>query len=270
MTRLKMYDIITEEVDKNKKEEMLINGIVLNLDYNIKTSYPRSLIKLKNGIINISSENIPMTYDPSTGRIDHMIFNDLVKKIVDKLKELGFTEDDFIEKEVLLTNISTSLFSKGLNQKTYTLKGLSLILYIFLQSELKRILFSTTYSGKEFFSGELFNNINSVLLPSVDLDLEKWYDIEYKKLNTAMSHLLKGTVNGVSYNLDPRLSFGSVFLDDKSSYDSINNIIKPHFVTYIEVKLSTLFQKEDKNYDIVSDHINNKLTKFGIDVIKFR
>lgn len=273
MTRLNMYDILKESEKKEELDNKLNGYIKYQLSYEDQDqTYEPEIMMYKTTVeengIHISFGNIPLNVKSNT--IDPNIINTALNKLVEKLKEEGYTKEDFDEYKfrIIAFNIIVPnpdfKYSEELGSLSFNFLKFDLTDY--LSTSLKNTIYRQSYSFSDLFSGNVLRDIGS--LPIIDVDLKKWYDIEFKKGLTATKNFLKGTVDGITY--DVKYFYVSMYISlDRKLYKEVENFIHPVFRSTLSIILSKYFNKETEEYDKVKNHIENRLRKFGIDEVEF-
>ncbi len=270
MTRLNMYDIIKENLDKD-----LEKSIEIKLDYNKEYKFggPKVRIRTMNNNpnqIRLFFSEIPL--ELNSGRIDHNIFKHAINKTSKVLLE-KYDREDFRGKSFELSNFEISIIPWKINrykvgeQNIVTPEHLSFNIFDFLPKKLLDQVYYSEHTDEDFFSGNLFGNIEPNLMSKMDMDFNKWYDIEFKKVLTAMKHLLKGKVDGLSYEINPQFVNSSVWLR-KTLYKESDNTIHPDFRSILNVSKNHFPPDIDVDeFEKIKNHIIMRLKNFGIDEV---
>jgi len=273
MTRLSMYDILKESERREEIDTKLDRYLKYELTYEDRDqTHEPAIVMYKslsdNGKVHMSFENIPLNIKSNT--IDSNIFNTALNKLVEKLKGDGYTSEDFGENKFRIISFYVVVpnpdFKYNIDLGVLSFNFLKFDLTDYLSTSLKNIIYRQDYSFTDLYSGDLLKDIGP--LPTIDVDLKKWYDIEHKKVLTAVKNFLKGTVDGITYDI--KHSYVDMFIRlDRRLYKEAENFIHPVFRSTLKIPLRRFFVPDTEKYDKVKNHIENKLKKFGVDEVDF-
>jgi len=273
MTRLSMYDIIKESEKGEDIENKLDKYIKYELSYEDQDrTYPPIVMMYKSWSdgdkVHVTFENVPLNIKSNT--IDPNIFNTALNKLVEGLKSDGYTSEDFGDRKFRVIAFHVIVpnpdYKYNIDLGALSFNFLRFDLTDYLSTSVNNIVYRQEYSFKDLYSGDLLKDVRP--LPKVDMDLKKWNDIEYKKILTAAKHLLKGKVDGITYDIN--YSHIHMFIElDRKLYKESENYIHPVFKSMLKINLSKYFYEDTDEYDKVKNHIENRLKKFGIDRVEF-
>lgn len=266
-----MYDILKEdEIDiETKNQEFISFGDrTFELPYpNVPKlgSKPRASFDKKNSelfynqpnVLRLYLYDIPLTI--KDGRIDSNVINTALNMVVRVLNEKGYTQE-FLEKfdyKFAVATLTIHADFEDLDPLSYMIKYIYFRLESFLIKEIREYITGEVITPKKLFSGQALKDLP--FLPTVDVDIKKWYNIELKKVIRVGKKLLKGEVDGISYDIaaKPHYIYYNVKLDDETFVENDNHI-HPHFIKSIKFKLSNFYDKDSDEYRKVREDLIRK------------
>lgn len=276
MTKLKMYDIITEEIDK----EVLLDSMRkhIELDYDVRGFKPdvyctdkmSDLLYHDPFVFRLSFSRIPCVIKDN--RIDSNILNTALNKFKDGLIKMGITKETLSGYKFVIQTFHIKLnmdYDYDIDLGSFSLRTLNFNLTDFITKEIKDLITGRRITTEELFSGRVFQN--ELLLPTVDLDIEKWYNSEMNKLRKVTKRLVKGEVDGITYDIPLNKVIPLINLDDKMFTENENHI-HPHFEKELVIPLHDYFILHGVEFNKVMEDIleKGKFYREYVDEISFR
>jgi hypothetical protein len=266
-----MYDIIMEESESKESKFISLGRNSIKLDYNLddknKLGFSLPVCGYNNNysyilynddkIMGIYFQNIPLTI--KDGRVDTNIVNTALNKFVGVLKENGFTEQDIIGfgYKFIIKFFNVNLhYPYDFNSKygLFTSRRLDINLEKYITKEITDLINGEQITPETLLSGTAFQNLN---LPTIDMDMEKWYSIEEMKLYKIVNKIRKGEVDGISYDIKMLDVWVKISLDEKSFLETENHI-HPDFINLISISLKRYFPIDSEEYNKVKEDIIQK------------
>jgi len=268
MTRLKMYDIITEDDSRMTMEDLKkfnfkhysldeLNDITDSGKLPV-TGWDNMTIVLDDTKPNELRIGVDIGFNFKKTNINRDVLQRIIDSVRSKLIEVGLTPDK-LPKEITEINFAYLTLTL-LGENNFRMD----VSYSKQMEDFRRRVSWRNNTPEEFFTRDF---LNGVIVPTIDPEFKDWYNIDLKTLNRAFNYVSGLVYNDVNLSDVLKLSKQMVVWDKESKEET--SIFEPHFKKQVIIKLLDIEINnppwKSKFTDDLVDFMKKKFNHFGVE-----